>query len=344
MKVLIRADASRALGSGHVMRELALAAALRQRGARVDFACRQLDGHALELVASAGFAVHELALPLDSSEEDDAAATRRSAGAGFDWIVVDHYGLAAHWEQLARAISRRILVVDDLANRAHDGDLLLDQNLYANANERYDGLVPRSCKRLLGPAYALLRPEFAQARRDLSARSGRVRRLHICFGGTDPAHQTVDAIEALRRVGRDGLATDIVIGPGNADGQRIEAASRELRGAACHFAPAVIAPLMAHADLAFGSGGVSTNERLCLGLPAVVTATSRSQERSARDVEAAGGHRFLGNAPELNADAYASALDELLGAPATLRAMSETGMQIVDGQGTERVADHLCAR
>ena len=167
------------------MRQLALAESLRDEGASVEFACRKAGGYSKELVSARRFPVHELADASGDAESLDAETTHHMAGSGFDWVVVDHYELGSAWERLARAFARRILAVDDLADRMHECDVVVDQNLYEGIEHRYDGLVPEDCLRLLGPAYALLRREFLEARRNLLARRGSVHRLHVSLGGTD---------------------------------------------------------------------------------------------------------------------------------------------------------------
>lgn len=298
------------------MRQLALAEALREAGAAVEFACRKGDGLASKLITAQGFAVHGL-----PSGVEDAEATQQVAQGRFDWAIVDQYELGAPWERRARTFARRILAVDDLADRPHDADLLLDQNYYANLWRRYAGLVSPSCDCLLGPAYALLRPQFAAARRKRGARDGTVRRILVSFGATDAMQQTAVAMEALRGLNLKGIEIDIATGRSSAE----------------------MAQLMADADFALGSGGVSTNERMCLGLPAAVVATHPLQESSARDVAAIGAHRYLGPASALDPNRYAAAVVELLSEPAALRKMSEEGMRQVDGLGTRRVVSRMLA-
>jgi UDP-2,4-diacetamido-2,4,6-trideoxy-beta-L-altropyranose hydrolase len=289
------------------MRQLALAGALREAGAAVEFACRETLG--VDMVEAQGFVARRL-----ESGDADAEATQRVVRAPFDWVVVDHYELDARWERAARAFGKRILAVDDLADRPHHADLLLDQNYYAGLEQRYAGLVPDSCERLLGPDFALLRPEFAARRSELRERNGGVRRVLVSFGATDPTGQTPVALDALRR-----LELEIVL-PRKGDD---------------------IAVLMAQTDLALGSGGVSTNERMCMGLPAAVVATHPTQEISAHDVAAIGAHRYLGPAGSLDASGYADAVAGLAAQPALLRRMSEVGMRCVDGLGTRRVVRRM---
>jgi UDP-2,4-diacetamido-2,4,6-trideoxy-beta-L-altropyranose hydrolase len=201
MRVAFRVDSSALMGTGHLMRCLTLANELRRCGAATAFICRQHDGSVIARAEQEGHTVHRLARPGPSSDtaEDyaawlgvpapaDAAETLLAvSGQHYDWLVVDHYGLDHEWEQRLRGVVGRLLVIDDLANRRHDCDLLLDQNYFAAATrERYRGLVAGpSCKLLLGPSYALLRPEYAQLRSVLPPRDGVVRRALIFFGGSD---------------------------------------------------------------------------------------------------------------------------------------------------------------
>src|SRR5690606_26558309 len=125
------------------------------------------------------------------------------------------YSIDIQWELKLRTYVNRIMVIDDLANRRHDCDLLLDQNLYENMEQRYMGLVPETCKLLLGPRYALLRPEFREARKKLRPRDGTVRRILIFFGGTDPTNETLKAIEAVRLLNCSDIEVDVVVGAKN---------------------------------------------------------------------------------------------------------------------------------
>src|SRR5687767_1401439 len=221
MKVAFRTDASREIGSGHVMRCLALAAELRSRGAEITFVCRALPEHYASLIAQAG---HSLV-------EHDAVAA--------DWLVVDHYGLDARWEREQRAHARKILAVDDLADRPHDCDVLVDQNLARNAQERYAGRVPAGCELLLGPRFALLRPEFAQIREGWhEPREARgAPRVIIMFGGADPEDLTSRCVEVLAKIGFAG-PLDVVAGP-------LYRPSAAMRSVTLHRAPSNMAELMA---------------------------------------------------------------------------------------------------
>lgn len=366
MRVLFRTDASLRIGTGHVMRCLTLAGSLRERGAEVTFACRDLEGNLIGALRAGlggqpGYPVH--ALPragggveadpsgpphagwLETGWRDDAEATvgalRALPGGCADWVVVDHYGLDARWERALRPAASRILAIDDLADRQHACDLLLDQNLYDGASARYAGRLPERAGLRLGPAYAQLRPEFARARATALPRSGSVGRVLVFFGGADALNATSLALSALSRPEFSGIRADVVIGATNPHRAEVEQACAARPGSVLHVQTGDMAGLMSRADLALGAGGTTTWERCCLGLPALVASVADNQ----RELTAA-GHRHgilrdLGWGADLTADAIAESLRWAAAHPDRLAAQSRLGMSLVDGSGAERMADLL---
>jgi UDP-2,4-diacetamido-2,4,6-trideoxy-beta-L-altropyranose hydrolase len=222
--IVFRTDASVEIGSGHLMRCLTLADQLRGDGTEVAFICRDLPGGMFDLLDARGYRNARLDLAATSPrlQHDDARATIEALAqlfpGGVDWLVVDQYELDAEWERLLRPLSRKLMVIDDLANRSHDCDLLLDQNYYRDLDSRYQGLVPEQCVTLLGPGYVLLRPEFTLARQRLRARDGIVRRILVFFGGSDPTNETEKVMAALRLLGRPDIDVDVVVGLANPSG------------------------------------------------------------------------------------------------------------------------------
>ena len=376
MKVALRTDASSRIGTGHLMRCLTLADALRGAGARTRFVCRALPSGLREAVTARG---HELAeLPsapetaagdgdvrvapdapvasfapeheelahaawLGATQQEDAAATQAALGDGvvWDWLVVDHYAIDARWETRLRAAARRILAIDDLADRRHDCDALLDQNFHDGLHARYDGLVPDACVRLLGPRHALLRPEFAAARASLRARGDAVRRVLVFFGGIDERNLTAAALDALDSLGTAtsggrGLAVDVVIGAAHPQRDAIVERCNARPGTRCHVQVANMAELIASADLGVGAAGVATWERCALGLPALAVAVAANQQALLRDAAREG--LVLG--PDIDgADAAGIALHlrALIANPALRAHTAARGLAAVDALGTGRV-------
>lgn len=348
--VVFRVDASNEIGSGHAMRCLALADVLKVSGSRCHFISRhmpeyltaQLDkrGHAFTLLADsgvepAGGLLHSA--QLGTSQRADAEQTLRAlSGERCDWLAVDHYALDAKWESVLRKVASRIMVIDDLADRVHDCDLLLDQTASVNAHVRYDGKVPEHCHRLIGVQYALLREEFNEMRGRIKERNGQVKRILIFMGGMDARGGTMYAIDALRKAGADGLRVDIVIGPQNphlADIQR----KCDQFGFSCYVQTHRIAELMASADLAIGAGGTATWERCCLGLPTLVLCVAENQ-RWLIDQTALLGLVYAPSIGSTDVDSIAEHLRALRTNPRLLRALSRNCLQAVDGHGTWRVA------
>jgi UDP-2,4-diacetamido-2,4,6-trideoxy-beta-L-altropyranose hydrolase len=344
MNVVFRSDASSALGSGHVMRCLTLAEELRRRGATVAFVCQVRDGDMCDAIAARGFGVFRLNISvLEASWERDAAQTQAAlqmAEVVPEWLVVDHYDLDRRWETILRRQARHIMVIDDLANRPHDCDLLLDQNFDSPLHRSYARLLPAATRLLLGTEYALVRAEFEQHRPcALARRTGQLRRILITMGGTDPANDTAVALAGLATQAADGVGLDVVIGAGNPHREAVRKLCADNPRAELHIQTSRMAELMMRADLAIAAGGSTTWERCVLGMPALVTIQSADQAPIAKAVAAVGAHRVLGSSKDVTAQDYGRAIQALT-ADELVR-MSTISATLCDGRGTQRVATHL---
>lgn len=280
MRIAIRSDASSTMGSGHVMRCKTLADELRTRGAEILFICREHPGNLIDMLKKEGYRV--AALPDGesagpSADEDADASLKILDNWKPDWMIVDHYGIAIEWERRIRKQAAKIFVIDDLADRQHDCDLLLDQNAHEDPAGRYWGKIPDTCTRLFGPRYALLRNEFRAAKRHLTRQKGPVGRILVSFGGADFADDTTRVLNMLDRPEFSALEADIVIGPGHRNKNEIASLCSRNPSRHLHCGTQDMAGLMAGADLAIGAGGITTWERIYLGLPAFARATAPNQ-------------------------------------------------------------------
>ncbi len=354
--VAFRVDSSARIGSGHLMRCLTLAEEMQARGSSVVFICRDLAGNLTDLVQRKGFKVIRLKAPpaslgangpgqdyeewLGVPWSQDADETRQvlAAGAPVDWLIIDHYALGQGWEQRLRSQVQRILVIDDLANRSHDCDCLLDQNLCRNMGERYHDRVPRNCRQLLGPQYALLRKEFGAARESLRERPESVNNVLLFFGGADPTNETEKALDALDLVNQASFSTAVVVGQSNPNQQRIQSRCSQRPRTQSHVQTANMADLMTQADLALGASGSSTWERCCLGLPSLTVSIADNQVPIAEEADRAGLLVNMGRASEVTAQGIADHFISLMGDSARRRAMGRRGLDLVDGRGGQRVA------
>jgi UDP-2,4-diacetamido-2,4,6-trideoxy-beta-L-altropyranose hydrolase len=343
MKVAIRADASAVIGTGHVMRCLTLAAVLRARGCEVLFVCRALEGHIAGRIESDGFAVEMIPAAMADDEAGDARETLAAlARAGFspDWIIVDHYGLGADWERTLRGAATRIMVIDDLADRAHDCDILLDQNLVAGYERRYDGLTPEHATRLLGSQFALLQPRYGQLHEKARRRTGAVKRILVYFGGADTAGLTELSLRAFLALERADLALDVIVAAANPQRKTLVDLAQGHANVTIHDMIPSLADLMAEADLAVGASGATSWERLCLGVPAIIVTLADNQTPIARELDRIGCVRWLGHVGQVDADALASSLAGNVAARGT-EWFNADAASAVDGLGADRVADTL---
>ncbi len=353
-RVAIRTDASVWIGTGHVMRCATLAETLRAKGSEVVFICRVMPSDLCDWLETKGFKVHRLsAIPRPSSMAGRNAASswlgvtldqeiRETSGVLAsidkpDWLVVDHYGIDMAWEKALRSHCRHLMVIDDLADRDHDCDLLLDQNLVANIDAPCVSLVSENCRCLLGPRFALLQKEYREWRARVGPRKGMVRRLLVFFGGVDAPNMTARALSALAKIGRNDLVVDVVVGAANPHHQMISDLCANLPGAQFHENLPTLAPLMAVADLAIGASGATTWERCCLGLPALIVTLAANQEPIARELHARGLACYLGAAETLQQSQLEFALLAAIeGGDNEER--SQRCMDVVDGMGASRVA------
>ena len=358
MKIAFRVDASLQIGSGHVMRCLTLAQALRERGAEALFVCRKLDGHLGGLIKAQGFDVCLLPAPCSAQKsldwnahapwlevlwQQDAQETIEALQdtGTVDWLVVDHYALDMNWETMLQVTAAKVMAIDDLADRPHACSLLLDQNFYADMQGRYEGLLPQTCSMLMGPGYALLRPEFGTERQHLRERLGSVRQLFVFFGGADSSNQTEIVLSAIQRLNRNDIVVDVVVGEMNPHRETIKSLCSQLPKVNYHCQISHVATLMAAADLAVAAGGSTTWERCCLGLPSLVVSTAENQLELCAFGAEKGLFHLLGRSGQLSVDDYYAALKTFIATPENLRAFSSRGLELVDGKGAQRVASMM---
>lgn len=352
MQVVFRTDASRVIGSGHVMRCLTLAESLRQGGVGATFICRPHAGNLNDLLRARGFEVAELSTPRTGSAAPGEPAHAAWVGADWrddaretcavigrrgrrpDWLAVDHYGLDERWEAELRREAAGIFAIDDLADRRHDCDLLLDQNLVEGIATRYTGKLPERCSTMLGPRYALLQPVYAELQRQLTPRTGAVRRVCISFGAADVHGVTRLALRALLDLNIRDLQIDVLAD--GAEGAALHADAAGRAGVRLHERLPTLAHLLAEADLAIGAAGATSWERLCLGVPSVVITLADNQRPVAAALAKRGLIDWLGHYDEVGPAALQDALARRIAAGADTEC-SRAGRALVDGAGARRV-------
>jgi UDP-2,4-diacetamido-2,4,6-trideoxy-beta-L-altropyranose hydrolase len=344
--VLIRADASIDIGTGHVLRNVVIAGWLQRAGLSVAFASRRLDGDLIDRVRAGGIDVFEL---------DDAGAPRHDTWLSVDldveiaamiklisrlsrpprWVIVDHYELDARWEREIAQLGIRICAIDDLANRPHDVDILLDANVEDVV--RYAGLVPDRTRLFIGMRFTPVRDAFVRERESARVRDGTVRRILIFYGGVDWTDETTKALRAFRLVPHD-LQIDVVVGFSNPRRNQIEAAiDAEPRARLCA-GDGEMAELTASADLALGAIGGAMWERFFVGCPSIVTGTLDICAHVGPVLAPSGAMVWLGNAAGVREADVAAAVLTLLEDPQRVRDMSRSALALSNGYLDARAA------
>lgn len=359
MKVVIRADASLDMGSGHVMRCLTLADVLTAQGHEITFICRAHDGHLAAVIGQKGFAVQLLVKGqtndftkkyahsdwLGVSEADDFAACQPFlTDLQPDWLIIDHYALGKDWEQRAKHLlpTLKILVIDDLADRAHDCEMLLDQNFGRNSQD-YHSLVPKHCQCLVGSRYTLLRPEFAEWRHVSLTRRQKVatpQSILINLGGVDKDNVTLQVLEALQATMKThqlAFTITVVMGKTAPHSASVQAFARQMKNCQVLINATNMAELMAQADIAIGASGSTTWERCCLGVPMVLLVLADNQRLIADALAAQKLVKVVENLSDLTQN-----LPALLAKLTTdYHKLSRQSATLVDGQGARRVANGI---
>lgn len=355
MNIAFRLDAHPDIGVGHLSRCSTLAAALRERGCRVLFVLRAPSPGIAAMVRQNGFELAELPAWGDNSmtrdlphaswrggnQADDARQTaeaieRWTGGPPCDWLVVDHYGLDRTWENALRPFTRRLLVVDDLADRNHDADVLLDVNAYLAPQHRYAGKVPDGCTLLLGPRFVMLREEFESGHATPEPAGPLV--VNISFGGTDPPNLTGKALSAIATL---GVEVDVVLGPMNPHAASLREQWSRHANIHIHQDTRNIAALFARAHLAIGAAGSTTWERMRMGVPSILYSLAENQIRIGEDSALQGACVYMGKASEFCPDRLAACARILLRDNSRRRQLATAGKNLVPAGGVYRVANTM---
>ncbi len=329
---IFRADASSHIGGGHVMRCLTLAGKLLDAGWKCKFACTDETLETMPLLVECGY---ETMLPEEIGENPAQL------------LIVDHYELDRAFEEKCRYWADTILVIDDLADRMHDCDILMDQTFGREALD-YKPFVPAGCKILTGSDYALLRPQFSEMRqlslKRRSEKSGEIENILVMLGAGDKENVTGFVLEALEKCD-PGIDVDIIMGanaPHIAEIQNMAKLSRhDMR---VHRDVKDVAALMYKADLAIGAGGTASWERCCLALPTMVIEIADNQHKIIAELADAGAVRAIGWYKDLDESDVIRSLGELRDHPDLVMDMSIKAASICDGEGAQRVGDVVVKR
>jgi len=364
MKIAFRVDASLQMGTGHVMRCLTLASGLKEQGAEVLFISRPHQGHLIERIEQQGFQCEILSevrkefVPADSAlphaiwlgveQEQDAEECLPILQAFQpDWLIVDHYAIDYQWHRMIRPYVDKIMVIDDLANRRYDCDVLLDQ-APRRLRKDYASRVPQGCKLLLGTNYVLLRSEFGECRDQAKEKRQNFTGIHNVFvsmGGMDPDNVTETALEGLRMVSKwiaNPPSVEVVM---NGQSPHVQSLMKFVKEHPMNVSVRTnaknIADLMLNADLAIGAAGATAFERCSLGLPTITIVTAENQWFQAVGLEKAGVIALAGDKKDISPVRVAELIDRLVADNVSRERMINRCFDFLDTLGVQRVVSFL---
>lgn len=338
MNLFFRADASIAIGTGHVMRCLALAQAVQDAGGRAVFAMAETTPAIQARLAEESCEVDSISGPV-GTEEDFGQTIDLARQRQAEWIAVDGYRFGAEYQRAVKAAGLKVLFVDDYGHATHYCcDLVLNQNAYAN--ERMYGAREPYTRLLLGPRYCLLRREFASwggRRREVAAKGSKVL---VTLGGSDPENVTSTVIEALRRV--SNIEATVVVGGSSPHFESLQRSTSQF-GAWLRLQKGAdnMPELMAWADVAVAGAGSTCWEMCLLQLPMAVIDIADNQKPIARELQELGMAIHLGSAKDVTEDEIAKRVGSLLGSEIERTALSDRCGKVVDARGTTRVLSEL---
>ncbi len=415
MNITFRADASTQIGTGHIMRCLTLADALKEQGACCHFICREHEGHLIDLVKSKGYIVTALpviknlsgqahsynvganspcdsisrdklvrseasslthapwlgatqdedarqtiaaisaaqnlasqtcsyivgaSLLCDHIQQDQLARTETSSFSQPDWLIIDHYSLDQTWETLLAPYTKKILVIDDLADRKHHCHMLLDQNL-GKTPAHYQNLVPEHYALLLGPEYALLQSQYTELHLRTPPRKAPIKSILVYFGGSDQYDLTGMTAHAFLQLNRPDILLNVVMGNSYPYKEQLQKLTQTQSNIKLYQNLPSLATFMLQADLAIGAGGSTSWERCCLGLPAIIITLADNQMSIAQELDQRNLARWLGDAEKINIAAIQQALSQVLKEENDLEAWSQRCLSITQGLGAKTLAGYM---
>lgn len=362
MLIAFRVDASNLIGTGHVIRCLTLAQALVDQGASILFMARHMPKFLMDTIVANGYFFELLAgnhsddnldklkhsnwlgTSQDVDAEDAVHALNRIFGKDvvLDLIVVDHYALDIRWESRLRKHVKKIMVIDDIADRSHDCDILLDQNLFENMPTRYSGKLKSECNLLLGPNFALLQSEYAKIHCQSLIKTKPIKRIFVYYGGVDDNNLTGITLDAFLALNRSDITLDVVVSPTNTFISSIKHQISDSKNIHLHMGLPSLSSIMKNADLAIGAGGATTWERLCLALPSIVIAVADNQVMISKSLDKAGLISYLGCKDDIKKETIFNELSQVLNEP-SLKEWSTACFEACDGLGVSRVVKAILA-
>ncbi len=339
--IFIRVDSSTKIGYGHLIRCLALADTLK-KSFKINFICTNLNGNLISQICKKNFEVfrfntksQRINVKKDAEKTISIIKKHRNKKS---LLILDSYILSQEWENRVKPYVKRLIVIDDLMDRKHSCDLIIDQNLHTQMNSLYTKSVPKNCIKLLGPDYAILRNQFIAQRKYAKIRSLPLKNILVSFGGSDNENHTLHALTSLKKLNSD-VNVNVVTGTANIGKKIIKNFCKKNFNYNYFEQVENMVKLMQVADLCIGSSGTTTWERCCVGLPAIAIVTSNDQKDIASAVSKNKCIINLGKIKKSDNVNYVRLMKNLKNSE--LQNMSRNCMKLVDGKGAARISKYI---
>lgn len=364
MHIAFRVDSSTLIGYGHVMRCLTLAHALAKFGWQISFISKTHMGNINHIITAHDYQLLEMAIDTQTVIQQDTSTWLASTQtqdakqainllkeiSPVDCLIVDHYAIDLQWQQLLRPYCKKLMVIDDLANRPFDCDLLLDQTLNRTAIA-YHPLTPSHCQLLLGQSFMLLRDEFANnrstaiKRRQVVSDKLKASNILISMGGSDPDNLSYTGLLALAKLRQvlPEISASIVLSSQSKHLEQIKRYCQQHAWCQLITDSNNMAELMLTADIAIGASGATAWERCCLGLPSLLTINADNQNLIANNLSEVGASINLGWHEDIDSEVIYQALYQLVSDKQRYQAMVKACFASCDGQGAAKAASIIRA-
>ena len=343
-QLIIRADANSEIGTGHIMRCIALAQSWRDHGGKVKFITYCSNDFLINRIVDEGFSLYQLKKSyLDPSEVSSFIEYTPDVRCKKDennWIVLDGYQFDSQYQTAAGKTGYKVLIIDDMAHLSiYHADILINQNISAK-KQIYN--IDSNTKLLLGNRYVMLRKEFLQFNRKNRSKVGEVKNILVTLGGADADNVTLTVLKALIRIAQSDLKIKVVVGPVNPNLQTLENEIRMTNKDIEVLTSVKEMPaLISWADIAVSGGGSTCWELAFYGLPFLVVVLAKNQIDIAAGLGDAGAAINLGWHCELTEDYIFKRINDLVEDPELRYFLSQNSRNLVDGQGAERIIKEM---
>ena len=335
--LFIRVDSSPEIGIGHMMRCLTLAQELKNNFDKIIFLTQKDSGDFIGTIMKNEFEV--IFIPTTNNDPNIIKNLITAYSENKNFLLIDHYDIDSNFESSLKNIFERIFVIDDLANRKHDCDLLIDQNYYRDLNQRYEKLIQNGTITLLGPKYAIIRPEFRKINKKTIKKNSQIKKILVSFGGSDPTNECKKVLDALCSIENSKFEIIVAAGIYNHKFEQLKKLYEKYSNIKIYRHVDELSRLMVNSDLFIGAGGTTTWERFYMGLPSIVTIISDDQKESIEFLSDMGHVINLGLAKNVTSKTYVQTLQK----PNSdlIYNMSLHNQKLVDGNGSNRIKKQI---